>query len=59
MVLVWIQIFKTKKCEKRRQLFVNNNARFIIKANKEHYPQMLLEECKYEQKNIKILLMMI
>ena len=26
----------------------------IIKANKKYYPETLLEECKYEQKRIKI-----
>ena len=25
----------------------------VIKANKKHYPQTLLEECKYEQKGLK------
>ena len=27
---------------------------FVIKAKKKYYPQSLLEECKYEQKNIKM-----
>ena len=26
----------------------------VIKANKNYYPQTLLEECKYEQERIKI-----
>ena len=26
----------------------------VIKANKKHYPQTLLEECKYVQEKIKI-----
>ena len=26
----------------------------VIKAKKKYYPQKLLEECKYEQKRIKI-----
>ena len=26
----------------------------VIKAKKKYYPQSLLEECKYEQKNIKM-----
>ena len=26
----------------------------VIKAKKKYYPQTLLEECKYEQKRIKI-----
>ena len=33
----------------------------VIKAKKKHYPQTLLEECKYEQEKVKwrTLLMMI
>ena len=27
---------------------------FIIKLNKKYYPQMLLDECKYEDKNKKV-----
>ena len=26
----------------------------VIKVNKKYYPQTLLEECKYEQQNIKL-----
>ena len=26
----------------------------VIRVNKKHYPQTLLEECKYTQENIKI-----
>ena len=26
----------------------------VIKARKKYYPQTLLEECKYEQENIKV-----
>ena len=26
----------------------------VVKAKKKHYPQTLLEECKYEPKNIKM-----
>ena len=26
----------------------------FVKANKKYYPQILLEECKYEPKNIKM-----
>ena len=26
----------------------------VIKANKKYYPQTLLEECKFEQKKIKL-----
>ena len=35
------------------QVFINNNVRFI-EAKKKYYPQMLLEECNYEQERIKI-----
>ena len=28
----------------------------VIKTNKRYYPQTLLEECKYIQENIKIIL---
>ena len=31
----------------------------VIKAKKKYYPQTLFEECKYEEKKIKTLLMMI
>ena len=27
---------------------------FVINANEKYYPQMLLEECKYEQEKIKL-----
>ena len=27
----------------------------VIRVNKKHYPQTLLEECKYIQENIKLL----
>ena len=36
------------------QVFINNNARFCIKAKKKYYPQTLLEECKYEREKIKM-----
>ena len=35
------------------QVLINNNVRFI-EAKKKYYPQMLLEECNYEQERIKI-----
>ena len=35
------------------QVFINNNVRFI-EAKKKYYPQMLLEECNYEQERTKI-----
>ena len=35
-------------------MFINNNARFGIKAKKKYYLQTLLEECKYEQEKIKM-----
>ena len=27
---------------------------FVVKVNKKYYPQILLEECKYEIKNTKM-----
>ena len=36
------------------QAFINNNARFRYQSKKKYYPQALLEECKYEQENIKM-----
>ena len=56
MVLVWIQIFETKQCQKNSttQLFINNNARFCYQSKEKYCPQTLMEECKYEQKNVKI-----
>ena len=36
------------------QVFINNNAGSVIKANKKYYPQTPLEECKFEQKKIKM-----
>ena len=35
------------------QVFINNNASSVIKANKNYYPQKFLEECKYVQKKIR------
>ena len=35
------------------QVFINNNASSVIKANKKYYPQKFLEECKYVQKKIR------
>ena len=54
MVVVWIHIFITKKCQikKHHQLFIKLMLDSIIKAKKK-YPQTLLEECKCEQKRIK------
>ena len=40
------------------QVFINNNARFCYQS-KEKVLSSLLEECKYEKKKIKTLLMMI
>ena len=42
-----MQIFKTEKCLKIIMI------ESVIKANKKHYPQTLLEECKYVQEKIK------
>ena len=38
MLVVWLQIFKFS----------------VIKVKKNYYPQTLLEECKYEQEDIKM-----
>ena len=35
------------------QVFINN-VRFCYRSKKKYYPQTLLEECKYEQKRIKM-----
>ena len=35
------------------QVFINNNARSVIKANKKYFPLTFLEECKYVQEKIK------
>ena len=56
MVVVWTQIFRTNKCQKKKHhanclsvIMLDS----VIKAKKKYYPQTLLEECKYEQKRIK------
>ena len=36
------------------QVFISNNARFSYQSKKKYYPQILLEECKYEQQKIKM-----
>ena len=49
--------FHGKKNAKRKismQVFINNNARFCYRSKKKYYLQTLLEECKYEQKRIKM-----
>ena len=57
MVVVRTQIFRTNKCQKKKHhanclsvIMLDS----VIKAKKKYYPQTLLEECKYEQKRIKI-----
>ena len=35
-------------------MFVINKLDSVIRVNKKHYPQTLLEECKYEIKKTKI-----
>ena len=57
MVVVCLQIFKVKKMPKQIVPFKCLSIIMldsVIKAKKKYYPQMLLEECKYEQKKIKI-----
>ena len=56
MVVVWIQIFWTKKMPKEKascNCLSIIMLDFVVKAKKKYYPQTLLEECKYEQKKIK------
>ena len=53
----WLQIFKTKKTPKEKVPYKCLSIIMldsVIKAKKKYYPQALLEECKYEQKKIKI-----
>ena len=33
---------------------IGNNARFCYQSKKKYYPQILLEECEYEQEKIKM-----
>ena len=56
MVVVCLQIFKVEKCLKKKHhaSVYNNNARFCYQSKEKYYPQTLLEECKYEQENIKM-----
>ena len=55
MAAMLIQIFQAKKYWRKStiQVFINNNARSCCQSKKKYYPQTLLEECKYEAKNIK------
>ena len=55
MRTVWLQIFITKKCPKKKRhvsvsIIILDS---VIKANKKYYPQTFLEECKYVQEKIK------
>ena len=43
---------KNAKRKSTMQLFINNNVKFCYQSK--NYPQTHLEECKYEQKKIKI-----
>ena len=56
MVIVLLQIFTAKKCQKKKH---HENVSIImldsvIKAKKKCYPQTFLEECKYEHKKSKM-----
>ena len=56
MQAVWLQIFMIKMPKEKapcKCLSIIMLGSFI-KANKKHYPQTLLEECKYVQEKIKI-----
>ena len=56
-MVICLQIFKIKKMPKEKapckclSMIMLDSA---IKANKKHYRQTLLEECKYEQEKIKM-----
>ena len=45
---------KNAKRKSTMYVFINNNARFCCQSKKKYYPQTLLEECKYEPKNVKM-----
>ena len=56
MVIVLLQIFTAKKCQKKKH---HENVSIImldsvIKAKKKCYPQTFLEECKCEHKKSKM-----
>ena len=50
MLLVWLRVFITRKCQKKKHHIIDS----VIKANKKYYPQTVLEECKHEPKKIKL-----
>ena len=47
---------KNAKRKRTMQVFINNNARFCHKSQEKekNFPLTLLEECKYEQKKMKM-----
>ena len=54
-MVLCLQIFKVKKMPKEKALckclpIIMLDS--VIKANEKYYPQILLEECKYEQEKI-------
>ena len=57
MIMTGITNFQSKKMPKEKvpckclSIIMLDS---VIKAKKKYYPQTLLEECKYEQKRIKI-----
>ena len=55
MEIKWIQIFEAKKYQKKMHhilsLVVLDS---VIRVSKKYYPDILLEECKYETKNTKM-----
>ena len=57
MVIVLLQIFTVKKMPKEKvpcKCWSIIMLHSVIEAKKKYYPQALLEECKYEQKRIKM-----
>ena len=53
MVIVLLQIFTVKKCQKKK-LHASVYLGSVIEAKKNYFPQKLLEERKYEQEKIKM-----
>ena len=59
MVVAWIQIFRTKKCQKKAPCNCLSIIMLdsVMKAKKKYYRQIILEECRYEQEKNKNCLM--
>ena len=56
MQIAWLQIFKIKKCLKKKapykclSLIMLDS---VIKTDNKYYPRTFLEECKYKREKIK------